>query len=65
MKLSDREYAKKLSERIKYGIDLSFNKLVDEKRKNGEVFVFMRDGKVVHLNANDVQYRELKEPVSH
>jgi hypothetical protein len=51
-----------LRERIQYGIDLSFNRLIDEKRKNGEVFVFMRDGKVVHVNANDVEYRKLNEP---
>ncbi|MCL2844323.1 MAG: hypothetical protein FWE23_02585 [Chitinivibrionia bacterium] len=52
-----------LQEKISYGLDLSFNKLIDEKRRNGEDFVFMRDGKVVLVNANDVAYREIKEPV--
>jgi len=52
-----------LRERITYGINLSFNKLIDEKRRNGEEFVFMRDGKVVLVNANDVEYREIKVPV--
>jgi hypothetical protein len=52
-----------LMERITYGINLSFNKLVDEKRKNGEDFVFMKDGKVIFVNANDVDYREIKEPM--
>jgi hypothetical protein len=36
--------------------------LIDEKRKNGEVFVFMREGKVVHVNADEVPYRKLKVP---
>jgi major membrane immunogen (membrane-anchored lipoprotein) len=60
MQKTNENYSDKLFERIKYGIDLSFNKLLDEKRKNGEVFVFMQDGKVVHVNANDVQYREIE-----
>ena len=52
-----------LQEKITYGLDISFNKLIDEKRKNGEDFVFMEDGKVVFVNANDVDYREIKEPM--
>jgi len=52
-----------LQERITYGLNLSFNKLIDEKRRNGEDFVFMQDGKVVLVNANDVEYREIKVPV--
>ena len=62
MKLTNKEYSENLFERITYGINLSFNKLIDEKRKNGENFVFMKDGKVVLVNANDVNYREIKEP---
>ncbi|MCL1946620.1 MAG: hypothetical protein FWF51_09345 [Chitinivibrionia bacterium] len=62
MKLTNKEYSENLFERITYGINLSFNKLIDEKRKNGEKFVFMKDGKVVLVNANDVNYREIKEP---
>lgn len=62
MKQLSKDYSDKLLEKIQYGIDLSFNKLVDEKRKNGEVFVFTRNGKVVHVNADDVQYRKIKTP---
>ena len=51
-----------LQERISYGLDLSFNKLIDEKRRNGEDFVFAKNGKPVFVNANDVDYRKIKEP---
>jgi hypothetical protein len=62
MPKSDTEYGERLQKLITYGINLSFNKLIDEKRKNNEKFVFMKDGKIVHVDANDVNYRELKIP---
>ena len=52
-------YAKDLITNITYGINLSFNRLIDEKRKNNEEFVFMKDGKIVYVNAHDVEYRKL------
>ena len=58
MKKSDN-YAKYLITNITYGINLSFNRLIDEKRKNNEEFVFMKDGKIVYVNAHDVEYRKL------
>jgi len=62
MKVSNKEYTKMLRELITYGINLSFNKLIDEKRKNGEKFVFGKDGKVILVDAYDVEYRVIKDP---
>ena len=62
MRQSNKKYARKLFDWITYGINLSFNDLIDEKRRNGEVFVFEQEGKVVHVNADDVPYRVLKIP---
>jgi hypothetical protein len=62
MKKSNEEYHELLKEWLIYGMDLAFNRLVDEKRKNNEIFVFGEDGKVVHKNAHEVPYRELKKP---
>jgi len=62
MQKSDNCYAENFTDLITYGINLSFNKLIDEKRKNGEKFVFGKDGKVVLVDAHDVEYRILKDP---
>jgi len=62
MQKSDNYYADNLTQLITYGINLSFNKLIDEKRKNGEYFVFGRDGKVVFVDAHDVEYRVIEDP---
>ena len=62
MKQTNEEYSNKLWEHITYGINLSFNKLIDEKRKNGEKFVLMKDGKIALVDAHEVEYRDLTEP---
>jgi len=62
MEITDKDYSNRLWELITYGINLSFNKLIDEKRKNGEKFVFGKDGKVVLVDAHDVEYRVIKDP---
>ena len=59
MKKLDKKYSDNLWKNITYGINLSFNRLIDEKRKNNEEFVFMKDGKIVYVNAHDVEYRKL------
>jgi hypothetical protein len=41
-------------EKIKKGLDLTFKKLLEEKRqKNGE-FIFSRNGKIVKIKARDI-----------
>ena len=40
----------------KYGLKVSFNKLIDEERS----FVFERDGKVVFVDAHEVEYTDLE-----
>ena len=62
MQKSDNCYAENLTALITYGINLSFNKLIDEKRRNGEKFVFGKDGKVIFVDAYDVEYRVIKDP---
>ena len=62
MEIVDKDYSNRLWDLITYGLNLSFNKLIDEKRKNGEKFVFGKDGKVVFVDAHDVEYRILKDP---
>jgi len=42
-----------LHDKIKQGLELAFKKLVAEKRKNNEVFVFSRNGKIVEVKAVD------------
>jgi len=55
----NKEFSVNLWKKITYGINLSFNRLIDEKRKNNEEFVFLKDGKIVYVNAHDVEYRKL------
>ena len=43
----------KLHEKIKLGLDLAFKKLVAEKKKNNQVFVFSENGKIVKVKAVD------------
>ncbi len=42
-----------LHEKIKQGLDLTFKKLLAEKRRNNEVFVFSKNGKIVEVKAVD------------
>ena len=45
----------KLHDKIKKGLDLTFRKLVAEKRKNDGVFVFSKDGKIIEVKAVDIK----------
>ena len=45
----------KLHDKIKKGLDLTFRKLVAEKRKNNGVFVFSKDGKIIEVKAVDIK----------
>ncbi len=42
-----------LRDKIKQGLDLTFKKLLAEKRRNNEVFVFSKNGKIVEVKAVD------------
>ena len=61
MEIADKDYSNRLWELITYGINLSFNRLIDEKRRNGEKFVFGKDGKVIFVDAHDVEYRVIED----
>jgi hypothetical protein len=62
MKKLSNEDSQLLRDWLIYGMNLSFNRLIDEKRKNNDVFVFGENGKVKFVNAHDVPYRELNKP---
>ncbi len=42
-----------LHEKIRIGLDLTFKKLVAEKRRNNGVFVFSKNGKIIEVKAVD------------
>lgn len=42
-----------LKTRLKKGLDLSFKKLLETKKKNDGVLVFSRNGKIVKIKARD------------
>ena len=42
-----------LHDKIKKGLDIAFKKLVAEKKRNNEVFVFSKNGKIVEIRAVD------------
>lgn len=42
-----------LHDKIKKGLDTAFKKLVAEKKRNNEVFVFSKNGKIVEIRAVD------------
>lgn len=44
-----------LLEKIKQGLDLTFKKLVKEKRKNDGVFVFCENGIIKEVKAKDIK----------
>jgi len=44
-----------LREKIKEGLDLTFKKLLEEKRKNDQEFVFSENGKIVSIKARDMK----------
>ncbi len=52
--MKNREFTlDELHEKIKQGLDLAFKKLVAEKKKNNEAFVFSKNGKIVEVRAVD------------
>lgn len=44
-----------LREKILFGLELSFRRLVEDKSKEGKELVFSRDGKIVKVKARDLQ----------
>lgn len=42
-----------LHDKIRQGLDLAFKKLVAEKKRNNEVFVFSKNGKIIEVKAVD------------
>ncbi|WP_255157331.1 hypothetical protein [Ferruginibacter sp. HRS2-29] len=46
------------SEALKVGLDLSFKKLVKEKRYKNEVLAFSRNGKIVTVKARDIKLKK-------
>jgi len=58
MKRSELE-SRELREKIQYGLQLSFSRLLEEKKRTGSKLVTMLDGKVVELTVDE--YLKLKE----
>ncbi len=50
---STKEDNKALREKIRKGLDLTFKKLLKEKREADDVFVFSKDGKIIEIKARD------------
>lgn len=44
-----------LRDKIKEGLDLTFKKLLEEKRKNDGEFVFYENDKIVRIKARDMK----------
>ncbi len=42
-----------LKSKLKKGLDLSFKKMLEAKKKNDGVLVFSRNGKIVKIKARD------------
>ena len=52
--MGDKEIAE-LREKILSGIALSFQRLVEQKRKNDEELVFSQNGEIVRVKARDLR----------
>jgi hypothetical protein len=46
------------SEALKAGLELSFKKLVKEKRLRNETLAFSRNGKIVTVKARDIKLKK-------
>jgi len=46
------------SETLKAGLELSFKKLVKEKRLRNETLAFSRNGKIVTVKARDIKLKK-------
>lgn len=44
-----------LHEKISVGLDLTFRKLVAQKKKNSGTFVFSDQGKIIKVKAKDIK----------
>lgn len=53
MKPTKADYIE-LTEKIKKGLELTFKKLLKEKRQNGGEFVFSENGKIIKVKATDI-----------
>jgi hypothetical protein len=42
------------SEKVRKGLELTFQKLLKEKKANNQTFVFYEDGKIVKIKAVDI-----------
>lgn len=52
--MDKKQYILELQEKIKEGLKLSAKKLLEEKKKNDGKLAVIRDGKVVVLNASEI-----------
>ena len=53
MKPTKEDYIE-LTEKIKKGLDLTFKKLLKEKRLHDHYFVFYENGKIIKVKARDI-----------
>jgi hypothetical protein len=49
------EESRILSEKIKKGLTLSFERLIDRTKKEDGELVFSKNGKIVYIKARDIQ----------
>ena len=49
-----KAHTKKLSEKIRKGVDLAFKRLVIERQKDDGELVFSENGKIVKIKARDL-----------
>jgi hypothetical protein len=54
-RLMNSEESKILSEKIKKGLALSFERLLDRTKKEDGELVFSKNGKIVYIKARDIQ----------
>ncbi len=54
MKPTKEDYIE-LTEKIKKGLDLTFKKLLKEKRLKDQYFVFSENGKIIKVKARDIK----------
>lgn len=51
----DKKEIDEMREKIKKGIALSYERLVEQKKKEDGVLVFSKDGKIVTVKARDLK----------
>jgi hypothetical protein len=55
METNKANNSEKWIDKVKRGLDLSFKRLVEQKRKTGGSLVFFENGKVVKVKASDIK----------